>query len=285
MKIRSKSGVILIFILLVFNIFVWLVFRKSNDILKVLFLDVGQGDSILIKSPNGKKVLIDGGRGKIVLNELGKNLGYFDRKIDVVIATHPDQDHIGGLPFVFDRYKVLNFIDSVSNSDTNSYESLMTRTKNENLKYFLGKRGMVVVLDQKRGIYLHVLYPNEDDFLIEETNDLSIVTKLVYGDTSFMLTGDAGKMPETMLYISDGNILKSNVLKAGHHGSKTSSGSSFVKSVDPDYAIISAGIDNSYGHPHEEVISLFENLKIKILETSKEGTISFYSNGIDLWVK
>ncbi len=269
------------------NMLVWGLYfsEKENTVLEVAFLDIGQGDAILITAPNGAQMLIDGGKDASVLGELGRSMGFFDRYIDIVLATHPDQDHVGGLPLVFDKYQVGNFIDSVADSGTNSYKALLQKAKEENANYYLGLRGMVIILDKQSGVYLHVLYPEPDEFEIEETNELSIITKLVYGDTSFMLTGDAGKMPETLLYATDGEYLRSSVLKAGHHGSRTSSGASFVRMVAPTYAVISAGKDNSYGHPHKEVIETFEKEGIEILSTATTGTIKFESNGVDVWVK
>lgn len=269
------------------NMLVWGVYlsEKENKVLEVAFLDIGQGDAILITAPNGAQMLIDGGRDASVLGELGRSMGFFNRYIDIVLATHPDQDHVGGLPLVFDKYQVGNFIDSVADSGTSSYQVLLQKAKEENANYYLGLRGMVIILDKQSGVYLHVLYPEPDEFEIEETNELSIITKLVYGDTSFMLTGDAGKMPETLLYVTDGEYLRSSVLKAGHHGSRTSSGASFVRMVAPTYAVISAGRDNSYGHPHKEVIEVFEKEGIEILSTAESGTIKFESNGVDVWVK
>lgn len=253
--------------------------------MKVFFLDVGQGDSILVVAPNGRKILIDGGAGTSVLRELGRSMGFFDRRIDIVLATHPDQDHIGGLPFVLENYKVTNFIDSIGESDTASYRELLNLVRDKDIETFYGLRGMVIVLDHKHGVYLHVLYPEPDDFKITETNDLSVVAKLIYGDTSVMLTGDAPKQVENMLASIDGNYIRSSILKAGHHGSKTSTSGIFVREIDPYVAIISAGKNNRYGHPNVEVLNILEKENVKILETAREGTIEFRSNGVDVWQK
>lgn len=273
--------------LVILNIFIWSIYFsvRQSDIMKVYFLDVGQGDSILIVAPNGKQILIDGGADSGVLRELGRTMGFFDRSIDIVLTTHPDQDHIGGLPFVMEQYKVGNFINSIADSDTTSYRRLESLAKEEKIPTYYGMRGMNIVLDKKAGVYLHVLYPISDDFKITDTNDMSIVAKLVYGDTSVILTGDAPKLVESMLDSTDGDYLKSAILKAGHHGSKTSTGRAFVETVDPTYAIISAGADNRYGHPNIEVINLLKDKNVEILETAKEGTIEFHSNGVDIWRK
>jgi competence protein ComEC len=114
---------------------------------------------------------------------------------------------------------------------------------------------------------------------------MSIVAKLVYGDASVMLTGDAPKIVESKLVSSDGRYLKSSILKVGHHGSKTSTSSSFVRGVDPEYAIVSAGEGNRYGHPNIETMNVLEREGVEILETAKEGTIELHSNGVDMWRK
>ncbi len=277
----------LIFLLILTNLFIWSyhIENRGRDLLKVYFLDVGQGDSILIEAPNGRQLLIDGGRDSSVLNELGRVMGFFDRSIDIVLATHPDADHVTGLPLVLDRYRVETFIDSIAEAESLPYTALQQKARGEGAEYYVGFRGMVITLDEEAGVYLHVLYPYDDEFRFTDTNDLSIITKLVYGDTSFMLTGDAPKIVETMLTTTDGEYLKSSVLKAGHHGSNTSSGTSFVEMVDPEYVVISAGRDNSYGHPHPEVIETFEEQGAEIHSTIEEGTIEFRSNGFDVWVK
>lgn len=274
-------------VLFFLNFFIWAIYFSSapSDIMKVYFLDIGQGDAILVVAPNGNKILIDGGPDSSVLRELGKVMGFFDRRIDIVLATHPDQDHIGGLPLVIDQYKVGNFIDSIADSSTASYQTLEQLAKEKEIETFYGKRGMVIILDHKHGVYLHVLYPISDEFLLKETNDLSAVIKLVYGDTSVVLTGDAPKLVEAMLISTDGKYLRSSILKAGHHGSDTSSSRAFVEAVAPQYAIISAGLKNKYGHPKPVVMKTLETFGAEIFETSKEGTIEFLSNGADIWRK
>lgn len=274
-------------VLILLNAIVWSFYlsQKENDILEVSFLDIGQGDAIFIEAPNGTQMLIDAGRDTAVLNELGRSMSFFDRSIDVVLVTHPDQDHIGGIPAVLENYEVGKFIDSFADTESSTYDEMNRRVLDEGAEYFVGVRGMLITLDQENGVYFHILHPEPDEFAVTETNDLSIIGKLVYGDTSFMLTGDAGKAQEAMLYATDGEYLHSSVLKAGHHGSKTSSSAAFVKIVDSTYAVISAGKDNSYGHPHKEVIDTLEKENIEILSTAEQGTIKFLSNGVDVWEK
>jgi len=273
-------------LLIAFNIFIWgkLPSAKSSDILSVYFLDVGQADATLVRAPNGKKILIDGGRTpSSLMSELSKFMNFGDRDIDVVLATHPDADHIGGLPEVFERYNVATFIDNGKTSDSNTYRELIEKSKEENSRYIKGERGLVIVLDKKKGVYFQVLSPTKEfDF---SDNDMSIVGRLVYQDRVFLLPGDAGKRVENILAYTDGEILKSDVLKAGHHGSKTSSGLLFVEVVDPRYSIISAGKGNIYGHPHASVLENLLSVSEFVLETAKEGSIAFETNGKDLWRK
>ncbi len=263
--------------------FVWFLMPKvSSDVLSIYFLDVGQGDAIFIEAPNKKQLLIDGGRNSALVNELSKFMKFSDREIDVVLATHPDGDHIGGLPEIFDRFEIGNFVDTGNKGDTNLYKELMDKAKKEDSSYFIAKRGLTIILDKKNGVYFQVLAPDES-FNFPDINDTSIVGRLVYGKRSFLLTGDASKAVENVLVYSDEDLLKSDILKAGHHGSKTSSGLLFLEKVLPEVSIISASKNNSYGHPHDSVINNLKSINSAILETSKEGTIVFKTNGTDLW--
>lgn len=256
------------------NIFVWRA-DAEEKLLTVAFLDIGQGDAIYIETPSGNQMLIDGGRGKQVLRELGNIMPVADHSIDIVLATHPDADHIGGLPEVFERYDVGMFIEPGVIGDTNVAALLQERVKEEGLTPTLARRGMVIRLDPE--VYFLILFPDRDVSHVD-SNDGSIVGKLIYGDSSFLLTGDAPKGVELHLVSLDGNNLESDVFKAGHHGSRTSSSATFVEAVSPQYAIISAGKDNQYGHPHKEVIDLFNSLNIEVLATFEEGTIIFHAS-------
>jgi competence protein ComEC len=280
---ENKILIILIFSLSALNIFVWTYAPVTETgLLEVSFLDVGQGDSILVKAPNGKKLLIDGGRNSSVTRELSSQINFSEKDIDVVLATHPDADHIGGLPDVFDRFNVLNYVDSGAKGDDNTYRALMDRVSSDGSRYLEAQRGLVIVLDKENGVYFQVLAPDEK-FNFKDRNDMSVAGRLVYKNTSFMLTGDASKAVENILVYSDGDLLHSDVLKAGHHGSKTSSGLLFLETVTPDFSIISASDTNTYGHPHISVIENLQKVGSEILETSKEGTITFQSDGEKVW--
>lgn len=276
------------FVLVVLNGVVWfsVVEADSAGRLTVSFLDVGQGDSIFIESPSGTQVLVDGGKGRTVLRELSRQMPWFDRSIDVVIGTHPDEDHIGGLIDVLERYKVATVILSSvldeEGSDFRAFTRALEKEKEDGGEEIVGLRGQV--LDLGGGAYIEILFP--DRYLPDvETNTGSIVARLVYGDTAFLLTGDAPDSIEKYLVQLDGKDLKSNVLKAGHHGSRTSSTPLFVGFVSPEYAIFSRGCDNSYGHPHEEVVELFMRFEIQVLDTCDSGTVTFTSDGLSVRLK
>ncbi len=260
------------------NVVVWhaVLAKRNAGTLAISFLDVGQGDSIFIQSPSGVQVLIDGGPDRSVLRELGQIMPWWDRTIDVVIATHPDADHVSGLVDVLERYRVSYMLEPGVQHDTPQAESMLESVANEDAVYMHARRGQVIDLGD--GVRLEILFPDRDVGGLE-TNTASIVAKLVYGDTSFLLTGDSPDSIERYLVQRDGAALKSNVLKAGHHGSKTSSSLLFVGFISPEYAVFSRGCDNTYGHPHEEVRTIFERLKIKTLDTCLDGRVTFVSDG------
>lgn len=258
--------------------------EDRRGILTIAFLNIGQGDSIFIDSPSGNQLLIDGGPGKSVLSELSALMPFYDRSIDVIIATHADQDHVGGLPDVLQRYKVNLFMEPGVAGESSSYEELerMINEKEKRgvIKKILARRGMVIDLGE--GVKLHILFPDRDPVGME-TNMSSVVAKLVYGEHEFMLTGDSPSQIEGYLVTLGG--VESDVLKAGHHGSKTSTSESFVKAVSPEYAVISVGKDNRYSHPTAEVLETLSKLNVQILRTDTQGRIVFKSDGVNLKVK
>lgn len=259
-------------------LFIWVpLLTHSQGVLTVSFLDIGQGDSTFIESPTGTQVLIDGGRSdRAVLRGLGEVMPWSDRSIDVMIATHPDQDHIGGLLDVLERFQVDYVIQSSVLGDTDLWRALEDSIENEGSTNLTALRGHVV--DIGGGAYLQILFPDRDVSGLE-TNMGSVVARLVYGGTSFMLTGDSPIVIEKHLVSLDGEKLKSTVLKAGHHGSKTSSSAEFLDVVSPEHAVFSRGCDNTYGHPHKEVVETFARLHIKTFDTCTDGRVTFVSDG------
>lgn len=272
-----QAVTILIISLLAFVIWHAVIREAHAGTLQVTFLDIGQGDSIFIEAPSGRQMLIDGGKNRAVIRQLSRIMPWYDRTIDVVVATHPDADHIGGLPDVFARYTVGLVVESsvrdAEGVDAAAFEKAAAK---EAAPRLVAERGQII--DLGNGAYLEILFPDRTVPSIE-TNTGSVVARLVYGETAFMLTGDSPKAIEEYLVRLDGDALASNVLKAGHHGSRTSSSLSFVGFVSPEYGIYSRGCDNTYGHPHDEVKETFARLSISTLDTCEEGNISFLSDG------
>ncbi|MBU3969020.1 MBL fold metallo-hydrolase [Patescibacteria group bacterium] len=277
-SVQKYLKVLILLFLFVVNFFVWSsVFAQENqNKLKVAFLDVGQGDAIFIETPSGNQILIDGGADKKVLRELSKIMPFHDRSIDIVIISHPDKDHIGGLPSVFENYEISAFVEPGVGTDTDIYNILKNLVKKENSKIILARSNMVFNLD--KNIFLKILFPDRDVSGMD-TNDASVIAHLVYGNSEFLFTGDSPQKIEKYLVSLGGEKLNSDVLKIGHHGSKTSSSKSFVGFVSPEYAVISVGADNKYGHPNQEVINILNEFGVKILKTSESGTIIFETDG------
>lgn len=275
-------GVLLIIFIGALSWMIYIEFEKRPDnIMTVAFLDVGQGDSIYIEAPNGTQMLIDGGPNRSVLRELGNVMPFWDRSIDYVLATHPDKDHIGGLISVMENFRVGQYIDTGAVADTETYDVLEALV-DEKINV---ARGDVIVLDPEANIILEILEPDSDVALIEERNDTSIVARLVYGETEVMLTGDASTEVELEMVIEIPEQLDADILKLGHHGSKTSSAGRFIELVDPELAIISAGQDNRYGHPHASVTERLDNFGIPYIGTYSEGTVILESDGFNFLLK
>ncbi|MBX9765291.1 MBL fold metallo-hydrolase [Patescibacteria group bacterium] len=271
---------VFVLVLIALNAIVWAVPIPKG--FTVSFFDVGQGDAIFIQTGDGVEMLVDGGPDSSVLRGLGSRMPFWDREIDAIVATHPDKDHIGGLVDVLKRYDIGAVIESGVEHDTSFTRSFEKGAEGEGAARILARRDMRFILG--KNAYADVLYPSSDVSNLKETNAGSIILRVVYGDTEFMLTGDAPLSVEKSLLAIHKEKLASDVLKAGHHGSKTSSVESFVEVVNPQYVVFSRGCDNSYGHPHETVLALFEKLKILALDTCEDGTVTFTSNGKTLRV-
>lgn len=282
--IKNLPHILIIFLLLAVIATGFLAFKNytQNNYLKVIFLDVGQGDSIYIEAPNGRQMLIDGGQGSKLLSSLAKVMPFADRSIDIILATHPDMDHIGGFPLLLDNYKVTSIIENGITSDSKVYTSLEQKITKKKINKIIAHRGMHIILDEEENIYFDILFPDRDVSNFE-SNDASIVGKLVYGENSFLLTGDASLYTENLIEWNEkDSTLHSDVLKLGHHGSRTSSSILWLEKVDPEIAIISVDKGNKYGHPHKELLERLSGLKIPFLSTADRGNIIFKSDGVNL---
>lgn len=251
--------------------------NTNNDLLKVHYLDVGQGDSIFVELPNNETMLIDAAesyQSENIINYL-KNLNY--QKIDYVIGTHPHTDHIGGLKDIINTFEIGKIYMPKVVSTTKTYESLLMAIKDKNLKINTAKAGTSII--DTDTLKIKILAPNNS--IYTELNNYSVVTKITYGTTKFLFMGDAEKLSE--------NEIKENVtadvIKIGHHGSNTSSSIDFIKKVNAKYGIISVGLNNKYNLPKEETITNWENSGTKIYLTSTNGTIRASSDGTNIKIE
>ena len=244
----------------------------------VYYLDVGQGDSELIQLPSGENILIDAGdRGtsdEIVSYLKEKGI----KKIDLLIATHPHADHIGGMANVIQNFEIGKvYMPRVADDQTpttKTYEGVLKAISDKNLKITEAKAGMTVY--DAGGAKLEFLAPNGTEY--KDLNNYSIVSKLTYGDTTFVFTGDAETESEKEILANKYDV-KCDVLKLGHHGSSTSTSDRFLEAADPKYAVISCGVDNDYGHPHKETMNKLEDFKIETYRTDTQGTILATTDG------
>jgi len=252
---------------------------RRSGILTLAFMDVGQGDAIFVEAPNGNQMIIDGGPNAAILRELGNLMPFYDRTIDVLVITNPDTDHYAGFLDVLERYEVAMVIESGVRSDTTTYAAFERAVAAEGADKVIAKRGMNLVLDPENGANFEIIFPDQDVSSGFSSNDGSIVARLVYGNTSIMFTGDTTQKVEKRLLRTEATPLKSDILKAAHHGSKTSSFKDFVAAVSPAHAVISVGRNNRYKHPSPETLETLTALKVPVLRTDKMGTIIFESDG------
>ena len=284
-RTRKYLPYILLIILIILTISIWyFIFQhKNNEYLKVVFLDVGQGDAIYIEAPNGRQMLIDGGPDAKLLSSLSKVMPFADRSLDMIVATHPDSDHIGGFPLLLDNYKVTSILENGAKGDSKVSTSLEEKIVKKKINKIIAHRGMHIILDENKNIYFDILFPDRD-ITNFESNDASIVGKLVYGEKSFLFTGDASLYTENLIEWNENDkTLDADVLKLGHHGSRTSSSILWLKKVTPEVAIISVDKGNKYGHPHKELLDRLSFIHIPFLSTADLGNIIFKSDGVKLF--
>lgn len=252
--------------------------------LTVRYLDVGQGDSELLQF-NGKNMLIDGGevdQGSRVVSYLRS---YGVSSLDLVVATHPHSDHIGGLAAVLRVFPVKNFLDSGQTYSSQTYENLLKLVDQKNINYTVAVRGQKVNFDP--GLQIMILNPPQG-MVDDNVNDNSVVLKITYGEISFLFMGDAEVSAEKSM-LSSGLDLHADVLKAGHHGSSTSSSPEFIKAVDPDIKIIEVGANNDYHHPAPKTLNTLMQIgahieKSAVYRTDLSGTIDITTDGRSYYV-
>lgn len=274
MKRRIVSIILLVLLFVIVNYFSANESQTGNQtgIMKVHFIDVGQGDSILVEADNST-MLIDAGdsnKRSVIINYLNAQR---IKKLDYVVATHPHIDHIGGLDTVLNTYEVKNIILPDVLHTTKAYENLLNTIEKRNLSAIKAKVGSLYYLGSAS---FTILAPNSDHY--EDVNNYSIVIRLCYGDSVFLFTGDAEKLSEDEM-LANGRDLSADVIKLAHHGSAYSTSEEFIEAVNPTYAVISVSSDNDYGHPHSRTLNTIHRHNIKLYRTDRQGTIVFHTNG------
>lgn len=276
MKITSKKvSLFLIFILLASIFFSSTSYSIPSNNFIIHYIDVGQGDSALIQS-NGKNLLIDAGTPESSKNLVKylKRLGI--KKLDFIIATHPHADHIGGMESIIRKFDIGYFCAPKVTENTDIFKDMVTALKEKNISINTISTSKSLPIDLGENTKIEVYSPSDKKY--ENLNNYSPLLKIYYGETSFLFTGDAETEAEMEAVKSNKN-LKSDVLKVGHHGSTTSSTDSFLKEVSPKIAVISSGLDNSYGHPAKKNLKKLYSYKTKIFRTDEDGTIILTSDG------
>lgn len=265
-------------------LFIWSLNAASSEdtFLSFWMLDVGQGDALFIETPDRYQILVDGGPNANVVQRLGEIMPFWDRTIDLIVLTHPHADHVSGLIEVLKRYEVGAVLESGAVHDGAEYALWKDMGDEEGAEHYIAEAGMEI----KTGTYasLTVLAPFEsaEGRRFKNIHDASVVLLLDYRDTEFLLTGDAEEKIERGL-LQRGALSDVEVLKVGHHGSRTSTSPGFLALVRPEYALISAGEKNRYGHPHAEVVERLEAFGSQLFRTDITGTLRLQSDGTHVY--
>lgn len=253
------------------------VLRLREPGMRMWFFDVGQGDGILIETPHGQQILVDGGPDQTVLQKLPSVMWPWDRTIEAMFVTHPDADHITGLVSVLERYEVKTIYETGVRGGTHVIEELERAIKNEQSEQRIVRSGASYEFD---GVFIDIVWPTSQATLQEkDRNNTSIVIRVRYGTRTVLLTGDAEGTVEDDFAKTVGDV---DVLKVGHHGSRTSTSIELLQTIRPEVAVISAGEDNRYGHPHPIILSRLENIKAKIWRTDLDGDLLLFTDGLSI---
>ena len=254
-----------------------LIFQNQNSgKFRIIACDIGQGDGMLLISPSGKQVVVDGGPGTKIVDCLGQKMPFWDRTLEMVVLTHPEKDHLEGLLEVLVRYEVKMIVTSGVVNDTELFNAWQEALKKEGAKVHTAKAGDKLVIDS---LTMDILWPTAEKLALwkltapSEINESSIVSRVTFGQFCAYLTGDIPKeIFQTLIN------KPCQVLKISHHGSKTGTNQDIIESVDPKVAIIQVG-KNSFGHPHKEVIDLLESKVVEIYRNDSNGIIEMSTDG------
>lgn len=293
MKFKARNFGFFILILIFLNILAWItVFDLTRSpFLRVIFFDVGQGDAIFIETPQKHQILIDGGPTPAILEKLGQEMPFWDRSIDLIILTHPERDHLAGLIEILKRYRVESILWTGvlrNSSEFREWKNLIEEENNQGATVKIVQAGQKINCSSPsiKHCSIGILYPleNLEGKEVKDSNNTSIIAKLVFERVSFLFTGDIYKSIEKEL-LDEGIDLNSDVLKIPHHGSKTSSSNEFIREISPKIAVISSGRNNPYGHPNQETLETLNKYDIRILRTDEDGDIKIISDGESLTTK
>jgi len=256
--------------------------QVADNQCRISFLNVGQADAALISLPNSIQILIDGGRDVSAVSEIEKQMPSFDRKIEYVVATHPDSDHIGGLPSVLESYEIGEFIQSEKKADSKVFAKLQELIVQKNIPIHIAQKDETI--NFSAGAFAKVLSPDEKQIDSLSSNDSSIVLRFGCGSSYVILTGDAQiEAQDRIANDNPSENLSAQIFKIAHHGAQNSFSENLINKVKPEFAVISVG-KNSYGHPASFVLSELQKLNIKFFRTDQNGTVNFVSNSL-VWQK
>lgn len=282
-KYLKNIKTILLLVLVTSSTVVWyaVFYYESRQDLMVTFFDIGQGDAIFIEVPGGNQILIDGGPDDAILAKLGEILPFWDRTIDLAILTHPHADHLAGLLEVLKRYEVGMVIESGVNHSIAEYKEWRNLLQKKAVPVVIAKTRQKVQLS--RSSYIDVFTPFEgfEGESPKNIHDATVVSKLVYASTTVLLMGDAERSIEYRLLFS-GIDVGADILKVGHHGSKTSTSEEFLAAVSPRMAVIQSGKKNRFGHPYQEVLERLKTVGAEILRNDLRGDIQLKSDGVSI---
>ncbi len=246
---------------------------QNSNVLKVHFFDIGQGDAAMLVTPSGQQIVIDGGPDTSLLEHLGSSMPFLDRTIELLVLSHPDADHLTALPDILERYKIEKVLLSGVPHTSGRYEKFLALLKEQATTVIVADPSEDIAMGD--GVVLDTIWPPSESFGTEfmDSNDSSVVLRVLYGKNSILFTGDIEEIAEQAI-LQTGADIRSSILKVAHHGSRTSSSTGFLLAVQPDLAVISVGRDNPFGHPHLDIVDRYRHFGIPVVSTAESGTIS-----------
>jgi len=276
---RRKFVVGIVITLFCFNILAWLAIFQlgTNKEFKVVFFDVGQGSAIFLETPNKTQILIDGGPSAKAVEKLGQIMPFWDREINLLVSTHPDSDHLTGLVEVLKSYRVDSVASTGIVGTTKEFEEFSRQAIKEKADKVVLKRGDRITVGKNLTIEVLAPFDSFEGKQAKDTNTSSLVLKVSWGESDFLLTGDASVSVERKLISSD-SVLDCEVLGVSHHGSDSATSDEFLEKVSPEIAVIQVGKGNKYNHPSQIVLERLEKYGIRVLRTDEVGDITFLAD-------